>query len=127
MLNPFIKYFGLKQGDGGEELKWLPSVPTYPLRNFPGSAVTTAQLERSITVQDFNCRLFDMRKSEDLQEYKSMRDRQVSGWYKLLHIERYFDPANGKHEIYVEWATPYTEIPESLKDMPFHTPDYSTR
>lgn len=76
----------------------------------PNMPITVTDLANARKSNEFYCKLFDMTNEEDLVDYKSVKDRVLDGWCRIVKEETKWNDKNTGVLIWLEWVQTYSEI-----------------
>lgn len=114
MPSSIVKYAGrAKQGD--QNLFWTrvqAGEDSAPFRGAFAPMFRDEEYEaRAVRVVDARNAFFDMTKPEERQQYLDVVDCILNGWFRLVHMERFWVDQTGHRTTlhYVEWAEFYME------------------
>lgn len=92
-------------------LKWFPDLKPYPLRVSPGNlGLDPRDRADAYTVEEFHCYMFDLTNEEDLNMYKLVKQRIISGWYTQLKEISKWESSDQPLKVWLEWVQSYKEI-----------------
>lgn len=102
-----LLHFRHETESNGQPLHWhRADLDGVPYRGQP-PAYSEGEFEaRTARVTDARNAFFDLHKPEQNQRYLEVVERCCSGWYRLLHLERFW---RGTTCHYVEWVEYYIE------------------
>jgi hypothetical protein len=111
-----FKYFNETADTDGEQLSWSQHIDA-PFRG-PVPLLRGSEFDDQLTtVNDFRLREFDLRDSAQADEYRTVMDRIVNGWYQVITCERAKGEDGRVRYVYLEWAERYTvQKPPSAPD-----------
>ena len=106
----------------GGNLLW-PGANGLPVKAEKPVAITDEEYESLPVTCDFNCRVFDLSKIEDANDYKWIRDRISNNLFTCEYIQRDWDPVVKNMVVYMEWSFWYSYLPEAIKNR---APEHAT-
>lgn len=108
MSNSLIKYAGRSISSGGKRLFWgRAGQDGAPYRGHYAPLMGDEEFEaKAVRICDARNAFFDVMNDEQNELYLSVLDRCMNGWFRLIHLERFY-AGSTKH--YVEWAEYYME------------------
>lgn len=105
--------FADRQSSGDRRLFWdRVGQDGLPFRGATAPFLTDEEYEsRVVTVADARNAMFDTTVKEQNQQYLDVMECCLNGWFRLLHIERFWTGPDGKKTTrhYVEWVEYYKE------------------
>jgi hypothetical protein len=108
MSNSLVKFAQRKQSSDGQRIFWnRAGIDGLPFRGPAPPIMPEEEFEsRVVRVADAQNNFFDVTDPVQNQKYLEVVDAICNGWFKLVHIERFWRETT-KH--YVEWVEYYLE------------------
>ena len=100
--------FSNQRSSNGKKLYWSRAeVDGVPFRGGYAPLIPEAEYDNRVCrVSDTQNGFFDVTNRHENDKYLDVINRCLAGWYRLLHLERFWQ-GTSKH--YVEWAEYYME------------------
>jgi hypothetical protein len=111
MANSLVKFHSRTQGGERGQLYWgRADLDGLPFRGPAPPDFTREEFEERVAkVGDPHNGRFRTWIEEENKAYLDVVDMVVNGWAQCLFIDRWRDPEEGRHVIYVEWAEYFLE------------------
>lgn len=111
-----------KDGSGRGNLFWgRANVDGAPFRGMLPPNFTEEEFEaRAHRVADPDNRTFYTGSKEENKAYLDIMDAICNGWAQLIYVERWREPGDIHHYVYIEWVKYYMEdgAPAALPPVP---------
>lgn len=92
-------------------LEWYPDIAPLPIRS--GDGVNTLDPEQrldAVTVDEFHCKLFNLKDQEDMNLYRTVKQRIASAWYTQVKEITKWESADQPIYVWLEWIQSYREL-----------------
>lgn len=111
MANSLVKFTSRKDGNGRGQLFWnRADVDGLPFRGQMAPILREEEYEeRVVRVADPKNGTYYTGDPEQNAEYLKVMDGISNGWYHLIFVDRWREPEDKHHYIYIEWVEYYLE------------------
>lgn len=108
-MDSLLKFAGRRVDRNGQSLYWRrAAVDGAPFRGLMPPAMPEQEYEaKKVKVQDFQHKWFDIAVEAEAREYSEVMNGVANGWYRLVHVERFWQNTT-RH--YVEWTEVFTQL-----------------
>lgn len=93
-------------------LEWYQDLAPLPIRS-DGSGVDTLDPDQrlnSTIVDEFHCKLFNLKDDEDMRLYRLIKQRIASSWYTQVKEITKWESADQPIYVWLEWIQSYREL-----------------
>ena len=91
-------------------MTWPGTLEGFPFRGDTIPDLKQHEMEDQVQhVLDYKCKMFQLWKDEDLEEYRLINDRIANGWYQERRRREEWDEAERHLMIWLEWVQIYGE------------------
>lgn len=107
------KYNGEQDPRYGGQMHYPGNLQGVPYRGDAAPILSPEAMQQLQTFGDFQVGLFDLMDPDHLANYIWVMDRVYNRRFKVIFLQRYWNPESGKVLIYVEWCQIYSHEAKS--------------